>query len=108
MGDWPAKEEFLFVDDMADASIFLMEQGVNEGLFNIGTGEDVTIRELAETVMDVVGFDGEIVFDATKPDGTPRKLLNVDRMRALGWQAGTSLRDGIARAYADFLSRPAE
>jgi GDP-L-fucose synthase len=65
----------------------------------------VTIRELAETVMDVVGFKGEIVFDASKPDGTPRKLLNVDRLRGLGWQAKTSLRDGIARAYADFLNK---
>ncbi|KVT69601.1 GDP-fucose synthetase [Burkholderia ubonensis] len=99
--------EFLYVDDLAAACVFLMEQGIGEGLYNVGTGEDVTIRELAETVMSVVGFDGRIVFDASKPDGTPRKLLNVDRMRALGWQAQTSLRDGIAAAYADFLSRPA-
>jgi GDP-L-fucose synthase len=98
--------EFLFVDDLADACVFLMEAGVGEGLFNVGTGEDVTIRELAETVMSVVGFEGKIVFDASKPDGTPRKLLNVDRMRDLGWQAKTALRDGIAQAYADFLSRP--
>lgn len=94
--------EFLYVDDLADACVFLMETGVSEGLFNVGTGEDVTIRELAGTVMDVVGFDGRIVFDATKPDGTPRKLLNVDRMHRLGWTAQTSLRDGIASAYADF------
>ncbi|AOK52018.1 GDP-L-fucose synthase [Burkholderia stagnalis] len=99
--------EFLYVDDLADACVFLMEQGISAGLYNVGTGEDVTIRELAETVMRVVGFDGHIVFDASKPDGTPRKLLNVDRMRTLGWQAQTSLRDGIAAAYADFLSRPA-
>lgn len=99
--------EFLYVDDLAAACVFLMEQGIGEGLYNVGTGEDVTIRELAETVMSVVGFDGRIVFDASKPDGTPRKLLNVDRMRALGWQAQMSLRDGIAAAYADFLSRPA-
>ncbi|KVA06217.1 GDP-fucose synthetase [Burkholderia ubonensis] len=99
--------EFLYVDDLAAACVFLMEQGIGEGLYNVGTGEDVTIRELAEAVMSVVGFDGRIVFDASKPDGTPRKLLNVDRMRALGWQAQTSLRDGIAAAYADFLSRPA-
>ena len=99
--------EFLYVDDMADACVFLMESGISEGLFNIGTGEDETIRELAETVMRVVGFKGEIVFDAGKPDGTPRKLLNVDRMRGLGWQARTSLRDGIAKAYADFLTKAA-
>jgi len=74
-------------------------------LFNVGTGEDVTIRELAETVMSVVGFEGEIVFDASKPDGTSRKLLNVDLMHQLGWQAQTSLRDGIAMAYTDFLNK---
>jgi len=107
-GSGKPMREFLFVDDMADACVFLMEQGVGAGLFNVGTGEDVTIRELAETVMDVVGFDGQIVFDAAKPDGTPRKLLNVDRMRELGWQAKTSLRDGISLAYADFQSRAAE
>jgi GDP-L-fucose synthase len=100
--------EFLYVDDMADACVFLMERGVGEGLFNVGTGVDVTIRELAETVMEVVGFPGEIEFDASKPDGTPRKLLNVDRMHAMGWQARTSLREGIAEAYADFLRTGAE
>jgi GDP-L-fucose synthase len=104
-GSGKPMREFLYVDDMADACVFLMEGGIGEGLFNVGTGEDVTIRELAETVMSVVGFSGEIVFDASKPDGTPRKLLNVDRLRALGWQARTSLRDGIARAYADFLTK---
>lgn len=96
--------EFLYVDDMADACVFLMEHGVREGLFNVGTGEDVTIHQLAETVISVVGFQGEIEFDSDKPDGTPRKLLNVDRMRKLGWQAQTSLRDGIAKAYEDFLT----
>lgn len=107
-GSGKPMREFLYVDDMADACVFLMENGTSEGLFNVGTGEDVTIRELAETVMSVVGFQGEIVFDAGKPDGTPRKLLNVDRMRRLGWQAKTSLRDGIAKAYADFLTKSAE
>lgn len=103
-GSGKPMREFLFVDDLADACVFLMEQGESEGLFNIGTGEDVTIRELAETVMSVVGFEGNITFDANKPDGTPRKLLNVERLRTLGWQASTSLRDGIAIAYADFLA----
>ena len=98
--------EFLYVDDMADACVFLMESDIDDGLFNVGTGEDVTIRELAETVMDVIGFSGHIVFDASKPDGTPRKLMNVDRMKNLGWQARTTLRDGIASSYADYLSRP--
>ncbi|NNH67581.1 GDP-L-fucose synthase [Rhizobium laguerreae] len=96
--------EFLYVDDMADACVFLMESDVSEGLINIGTGEDITIRELAETIMRVVGFTGEIVYDQTKPDGTPRKLMSVDRLSALGWKATTSLGDGIARAYADFAS----
>lgn len=106
-GSGKPMREFLYVDDMADACVFLMERDIGEGLFNIGFGEDVTIREVAETVMNVVSFKGEIVFDASKPDGSPRKLLNVDRMRGLGWQAQTSLRDGIAKAYADFLSNPA-
>jgi GDP-L-fucose synthase len=96
--------EFLYVDDLADACVFMMEKGVSEGLFNVGTGSDVTIRELAGIVMDVVGFTGRIEFDASKPDGTPRKLLNVDRMRSLGWEAKTPLRDGIALAYRDFVS----
>ena len=105
-GSGKPMREFLYVDDMADACVYLMDRlDIQDGLFNVGTGQDVTIRELAETVMDVVGFSGEIVFDANKPDGTPRKLLNVDRMRALGWQSETSLRDGIAKAYADFLTK---
>ena len=104
-GSGKPMREFLYVDDMADACVFLMENGISEGMFNVGTGEDVTVRELAETVMSVVGFNGKIVFDASKPDGTPRKLLNVDRLRALGWQSETSLRDGIAKAYADFLTK---
>jgi len=96
--------EFLYVDDMADACVFLMEQeGIEPSLFNVGTGEDITIRELAETVMDIVEFKGAIVFDSSKPDGTPRKLLNVDRLRNLGWSARTTLRDGLRATYADFL-----
>ncbi len=96
--------EFLYVDDMADACVFLMESGISAGLFNVGTGSDVSIRELAQTVMDVVGFSGRIVFDAAKPDGTPRKLLDVGRLRDLGWRASTGLREGIALAYRDFLN----
>ena len=104
-GSGKPMREFLYVDDMAEACVFLMENGISDGLFNIGTGEDVTIRELAETVMDVVGFDGTIVYDSAKPDGTPRKLLDVDKMKTLGWSASTGLRDRIARAYADFKER---
>ena len=91
--------EFLYVDDLADACVHLMQTGYDGPLLNIGTGQDVTIRELAETVMRVVGFDGEIVFDASKPDGTPRKLLDVSRLKALGWTARTPLEDGIRLAY---------
>ena len=104
-GTGQPRREFLHVDDMALACVFLMESGISDGLLNIGSGEDLTIRELAETVMRVVGFKGEIVFDASKPDGTPRKLMDVSRMRALGWRATVPLTDGIARAYQDFLTR---
>jgi len=97
--------EFLYVDDAADALIFLMENKLNEELFNIGTGEEVTIRKLAEIVMDEIGFNGEIVFDPTKPDGTPRKLLSLKRMRQLGWQAQTKMQDGIKKTYQDFLGK---
>jgi len=97
--------EFLYADDLADACVYLMEQGYDGPLVNIGTGTDVTIRELAATVVDVVGFPGELSFDATKPDGTPRKLMDVSRLNGLGWTATIQLRDGIALAYQDFLSR---
>lgn len=99
--------EFLYVDDLADACVFLMEQGINEGLYNVGTGKDLTILELAEMVKNVVGFEGKIVFDPSKPDGTPRKLLNVDKLSHLGWMAQTPLREGIAKSYDDFLTRAA-
>ena len=97
--------EFLYVDDLADACVHLMAEAYDGPLVNIGTGEDVTIRELAETVMDVVGFTGRIVFDASKPDGTPRKLLDVGRLHALGWKHKVDLKQGIALAYQDFLAR---
>ena len=98
-GSGTPMREFLYVDDMADACVFMMESGINDGIYNVGTGTDVTIRQLAETVMDVVGFKGGIVFDATKPDGTPRKLLDVRRLKSLGWQARIDLRQGIRLAY---------
>ena len=95
--------EFLYVDDAADALIFMMENNVNEGIFNIGTGEEISIRKLAEIIMNIIGFKGEIVFDANKPDGAPRKLVSVERLKHLGWQATTKLEDGIEKAYQDFL-----
>jgi len=103
-GTGTPKREFLYVDDMADACVFLMKHNISEGIYNVGTGTDVTIRELAETVMGVIGFEGKIVFDSSKPDGTPRKLLDVSRMKQLGWQAKTGLRAGIEQAYANFLA----
>ncbi len=102
-GSGNPKREFLYVDDMADACVFLMEKKVDEGILNIGCGNDITIRELAQTIMNIVGFAGKIVFDTSKPDGTPRKLLDVSRMTELGWQARTSLREGIAETYSTFL-----
>ncbi len=103
-GSGTPRREFLHVDDLADACLHLMARGYDGPLVNVGSGTDVTIRELAQTVMDVVGFQGRIVFDRSKPDGTPRKLLDVSRLAALGWRATTPLRDGIAGAYADFAS----
>ena len=97
--------EFLYADDLADACVYLMEQGYDGPLVNIGTGTDVTIRELAQTVLKVVGFQGDLTFDASKPDGTPRKLMDVSRLAGLGWRATTPLEAGIALAYQDFLSK---
>jgi GDP-L-fucose synthase len=99
--------EFLYADDLADACAHLMEQDYSGPLVNIGTGTDVTIRELAETVTRVLGFSGTLTFDSSKPDGTPRKLMNVSRLTQLGWRASTSLEDGIRLAYQDFLTRHA-
>ncbi len=102
-GSGQPKREFLYVDDMAAGCVLLLEKGIKEGIYNIGSGTEVTIQELAETVMDVLGFSGKVVFDASKPDGSPRKLLDVSRMATLGWHAQISLREGIAFAYQDYL-----
>lgn len=108
-GSGNPKREFLYVDDLAEACVFLMRQQYGNAavpsLINIGRGEDMTIRELAQTIMEVVDFRGAIVFDAAKPDGTPRKLLDTSRINALGWHPRTSLREGIGRSYEDFLAR---
>ena len=95
--------EFIYVDDMADACIFLMENYDGEQHVNIGTGEEVSIRELAETVKEVVGFEGELVFNTNMPDGTPRKLTVVDKLHGLGWKHKVSLNEGIKLAYDWFL-----
>lgn len=102
-GTGTPRREFLYVDDLADACVFLMEQDYAGALLNIGTGQDVTIRELAETIMEVVGFEGRIVFDASKPDGTMRKVLDVSRLNAQNWCNVTVFKQAITLTYPDFL-----
>ncbi len=102
-GTGTPRREFLHVDDLADACLFLMERYESEELINVGWGEDISIRDLANLVRDVVGFAGGIEFDTTKPDGTPRKLLDVARLTALGWKPRIPLADGVARVYQWFL-----
>lgn len=104
-GSGKPRREFLYVEDMADACVHLMHSDIDHGLYNVGMGDDLPIRELAELIMDVVGYNGKIVYEQSQPDGTPRKLLNIERLRSLGWLAKTQLRDGIALTYQDFLSR---
>ena len=100
--------EFPYVDDMADACVHLMKTYSSAELINIGNGEDITIAELARVVAGIVGYSGEITFDTSRPDGTPRKLLDVTRLAKLGWRAQTSLEDRIRRAfYESFLSERA-
>jgi GDP-L-fucose synthase len=99
--------EFLHVDDLADACFFLLKNYDAPEIVNIGCGEDVSIREVAEIVCDVVGFDGKLAFDTSKPDGTPRKLMSIDKLLALGWKPRIGLREGIADAYAWFLKNVA-
>ena len=101
-GTGTPRREFLYVDDMADACVHLMKTYSGAGLINIGTGEDITIAEFARVVAEVVGYSGEISFDTSRPDGTPRKLLDVSRLAGLGWRATTSLEDGLKRAYAAY------
>jgi GDP-L-fucose synthase len=98
-GSGTPRREFLYVDDLADACVHLIELGYDGPLINVGTGKDLSIHELAETVMEVIGFSGKIVFDTSKPDGTPRKLLDVSRLAGLGWRAETILHEGIRLAY---------
>ena len=102
-GTGAPRREFLHVDDLADACVFLMERGYEGPLVNVGTGEDLPIRELAELIMRVVGLEARLRFDTTKPDGTPRKLLDVGRLRALGWRARIPLAEGLRQTYEDFI-----
>jgi len=98
-GDGSAMREFLYVDDLAEAAFKCMVDYDSEDIINVGTGKDITIKELAETIADVVGFTGEIVWDTSKPNGTPRKVLNVDKMKSLGWEPKVDLREGIEKTY---------
>jgi GDP-L-fucose synthase len=106
-GTGSPRREFLHVDDLADAALFLMLNYDSPEIVNVGTGEDLTIRELAEMIRRAVGYNGRIVFDASKPDGTPRKLLDVSRLHALGWRARIPLEHGIAGTYQWYLSQQA-
>ena len=99
-GDGSPKREFLHVDDLAEALVVCMDKYDSDDIINIGTGEDVTIKELAETIVDVVGYENDYEWDTSKPNGTPRKVLNVDKMKSLGWEPKISLRDGIESTYA--------
>lgn len=106
-GSGSPKREFLYVDDLADACVELMKSNVDEGLYNIGTGEDVSIKDLAQIVADVVGFEGRITFDTSKPDGMPRKLMNSAKIKKTGWTPKVNLYDGIRLAYQDYLNNRA-
>ncbi len=103
-GTGKPRREFLHVDDLASACLLLLEKYGSAEIINVGCGEDVSIRELAELICDVVGFDGELAWDTSKPDGTPRKLLDVSKLHALGWKPTITLRDGIAQTYQWFLA----
>jgi GDP-L-fucose synthase len=97
--------EFLYVDDLADACVYLMSSYDESEIVNIGTGEDITIKDLAYLVKDVVDFQGEIYFNTDMPDGTPRKLLDVSKLKDLGWTYKTSLKEGIQKTYLDYVSK---
>jgi GDP-L-fucose synthase len=103
-GSGTPRREFLQVDDLASALIFLLENYDSPEIINVGTGVDVTVRELAETIARVVGWEGDLIFDPSKPDGTPRKLLDISKLRSLGWTASTDLHTGISRAYDWFVT----
>jgi GDP-L-fucose synthase len=102
-GSGKPRREFLHVNDLASACLFLLEEYDSPEIINVGCGEDISIRKLAELICDVVGFDGELAWDTTKPDGTPRKLLDITKLRNLGWQPTIPLREGIAQTYDWFL-----
>ena len=101
-GDGSPKREFLYVDDLADACIYLMNNYYDSGIINVGTGVDIEIKELAETISDVVGFSGNIEWDDSKPNGTMRKVMDVSKIKSLGWEPKVSLKDGLKKTYEYF------
>jgi len=107
-GSGSPRREFLHVDDLADAAVYLMLHYDSPEIINVGVGEDIEIRELARIIAEIAGFEGKIIFDTSKPDGTPRKLLDIGRLRSAGWQARIGLRDGIRQTYAWYLERAPE
>jgi GDP-L-fucose synthase len=107
-GTGSPKREFLHADDLADACYYLMLNYNEPELVNIGTGEDVSIKELALLIKDIVGYEGELTWNTSKPDGTPRKLMDVSKLKAIGWQYSIGLREGIERTYKEFAGNMAE
>ena len=104
-GTGSPKREFLYADDLAEACIFLMQSYNDREIINVGCGEDISIKELAETIKSIVGYQGKLNFDTSRPDGTPRKLLDVSKLHSLGWKHTISLEEGISRAYQDFINK---
>ena len=103
-GTGTPRREFLYVDDLADACVFVLKHYSNEEILNIGTGEDISIAAFAKLIAEIVGYQGKFVFDHAKPDGTPRKLLDISKLGALGWRAPTDLRAGLATTYQDYVA----
>ena len=102
-GSGSPMREFLYVDDMAEAVVYALENELPEYLYNVGSGKDITIRDLAKTIQKVVGHEGKILWDASKPDGTPRKLMDVSKIKNVGWSYSTELEQGIEKTYSWFL-----
>ena len=102
MGNWSAKKGIPYVDDLAEACLLLMNTYNEKQFVNVGTGEDLTIRELAELIKEISGFEGDLLFDTSKPDGTMRKLMDVSIVKSLGWQPNVSLKEGIEQVYKEY------
>ena len=104
-GSGSPKREFLHADDLADACVYLMDKYNEQGLVNVGTGEDLSILELAQLIQKIVGYEGELRFDSSKPDGTPRKLMDVNKLHSMGWKARIGLEEGIRAVYEEYKKK---